>query len=170
MQDCRTPNVEESVHTMLMSAAPEGIECLAELAEDIPDLGVPLVDLDEIADGKNIDTHLKGYGSGISLRSFLSSIEWWENVSECIILGRSREELYDDLAFLEQQKKIVVSLHGALASYMSARSAPHSDLELEEDIAYIEALKHYRLFTRAVCDLARQLWPVMNLDWLYRQP
>ncbi len=63
-------------------------------------------------------------------------------------------------------------LNDTLSSYTAAlaKTMHYSDVPHEEGFpANFELLKRYRLYTRYLCELARELWPKVKLGWLYQQ-
>jgi hypothetical protein len=163
-------NRAESVDAMMTSAAPEGIKRLAEFAEDMNVFGFPVAELDEIADGKNTERHRESAGDGVYLYSLLPSIDWWVGISSCLSFGRSAKGIYGDPAFKEQRERLFPLLNDVLTSYTPALAASQRFSDSDGDALNIELLKRYAIFRRAVCDFARDVWPDVNLDWIYQQP
>lgn len=170
MQDRANLNRDASVDAMIMSAAPEGIRQLAEFAEDLKHFGFSVAELDEIADEKNTEAHLKSVADGVYLCSLLPSIDWWVGISTCLSFGRSAAGIYGDPAFKKQRDRLLPLLNDTLTSYAPALAVTQRYSDSDGGAASLELLKRYRLFTRAVCEFARDVWPDVKLDWLYQQP
>ena len=171
MQDGTNLNVEESVHAMLMSSAPEDIQSLVEFAEDMNNFGFSVAELDEIADGKNTAVNLKKVKEAVCLLELLPSIDWWVGLSICPSSGRRARGIDGDPALRELWERLLPLLNDVLANYAPALASMriysgHGD----DGAAHIELLRRYRIYTRAVCDFARYAWPNVNLDWLYQRP
>jgi hypothetical protein len=159
-----------SVDAMITSTAPEGIRRLVDYSEDLHGFGFSVAELDEIVDGKNTAAHLESVGDGVYLFSLLPSIDWWAGISTCLSLGRSTAGNYGDPAFEEHRKRILPLLNDLLTSYAPALAATMCYSGSYGGAVSLELLKRYRIFTRAVCDFARDVWPGVNLEWLYQQP
>jgi hypothetical protein len=173
MQYSPTMNVEESVHAMLMHAAPEGIRSLAKFAEDLNDFGFSVAELDEIADGKNTAVHLENVKCRVFLLDILRSIDWWVGISTCPSHGRSVRWVDGDPALKEQWEQLLHLLNDVFASYTPALDAMQRYSRsgvAASAAADIELLRRYRIYTRAVCDFVRDAWPNVKLDWIYQQP
>jgi hypothetical protein len=170
MQDRTNLNRAESVDAMITSAAPEGIKRLVDYAGDLNVFGFSVAELDEIADGKNTEVHLESVGDGVYLFSLLPSIDWWAGISTCLSLGRSTAGIYGDPACEEHRKRILPLLNDVLTSYAPALAVTQLYSDSYGGAASMELLKRYRIFTRAVCDFAHDVWPDVDLDWLYQQP
>jgi hypothetical protein len=166
-------NREEAVYDMLKSAAPEDIQSLAEYAEDFNPFGFSVAELDEIADGKNTAVHLENVKSRVFLLDILRSIDWWVGISTCPPHGRSVRGIDGDPAFEEQWEQLLHLLNDVFASYTPALDAMQRYSRsgvAASAAADIELLRRYRIYTRAVCDFARDVWPHVDLGWLYQRP
>jgi hypothetical protein len=161
---------EESVRAMLTSAAPYGLKCLADFAEDLNHFYFSVAELDEIADGKNTESHIEGAGDGVYLYSILPSIDWWVGISSCLSFGRNAKGVYGDPAFKEQRERLLPLLNDVLTSYTPALAASQRFSDSDGGALNLKLLKRYAIFRRAVCDFARDVWPDVNLDWIYQQP
>jgi hypothetical protein len=168
MQDRINLNREASVDDV--GAVPYGLEFLALCAEDLNNFGFSAAELDEIADGKNTEVHLENAGDGVYLYSLLPSIDWWVGISSGLSFGRSAKGIYGDPTFKEQRERLLPLLNDVLTSYTPALAASQRFSDSCGDALNLELLKRYAIFRRSVCDFARDVWPDVNLNWLYQRP
>ena len=165
-----TLSAGSSIHTMLLSAVDGPIGELARCGDNRPILIFPVEDLDAILDGtyqyrKGLEADLL---DGRYFHELLPAIGWWVEVTQALSIGRfeSNESVFD-----RRKDKIIELLNDALSSYAAALAEGNyfCDNEPKGAPASIKFIKRYRLYTRAVCELAKEILPYVDLDWLFQQ-
>jgi hypothetical protein len=105
----------------------------------------------------------------------LPAIDWWTGALKAMSnAGYDEDDIRYEPALERQKSKLLGLLNDALCCYASAVaedshfSNPDSDILCREKPATVELLRRYRIYTRAVCALAKEAWPKADLDWLYK--
>jgi hypothetical protein len=161
---------ESSFLSMLVSPT-----TLAECFENRPTLTIPVEHLDEIVAGTydNVQELEAGFAEGHYLHAFLPALEWWIDVSKALtvanVINLVNEEPF--AAETKQDPGLVKLLNDALSIYAAALGeAPEfSGAYYRPMPATMEFLRRYRMYTRAVCAFAQQVWPNMDLGRLLEQ-
>lgn len=171
-QSTSTHDQKSLAKKMLLRCTPEGVQRLAWSLEHLPNhlTGFSVEELDEIAAGENTEQHLVNVGDGTYLDGVLPCLNWWIGVAEGLTFGRSIEGTWADPTFEGQRKKLLTLLNDTLSSYAAALAVTLHYSKYSPSESGLELLKRYRIYTRAVCDFAREVWPEVNLEWLYTQP
>jgi hypothetical protein len=167
---------DPSIISMLLSTAPPAIKKLVECGECVPTLGFPLEELDEIVDNPENDPDSGGYKFVTCASSVLTAIGWWTDVMTAITFGGYDSDDIDfQPAFLQRKSELMGLLNDALSCYASALAedcyfeTPGSARKSTKNTATVELLRRYRIYTRAVCSVAKDAWPEGDLDWLFKQ-
>lgn len=93
----------------------------------------------------------------------------WIDIAKSVALGRGNS-FSTEPGFEEQKKELAELLKATLSSYAAALlEAPEFSDSRSRRTASIELLRQYRLFTRAVCVFAKEMWPEVDLAWLMRE-
>jgi hypothetical protein len=162
-----------SIISTLLSTAPLGIKGLVECHERAPRFAFSLEDVDQLVDNPEKNPDLEGWRFGACTQFVLPAIDWWTDVLKAMSNGGYDEENIGYQPALERQKpKLLELLNDALCCYASAVAedghfCADSDT-FEKKPATVELLRRYRIYTRAVCAVAKEAWPMADLDWLYK--
>jgi len=149
---------------------PLGLRLLAESEDNAPgSYYFSSAELDEIVAGKNTEEHLVHVGDTSYLSGLLPRLNWWIGISSDLSVGRSVAGVFGDPMFERQRDALLPLLQEVLSCYPAAVAAAQRFSGLDGGIACLELLKRYRIFTRAVCDFAREVWPDVNLEWIIAQ-
>jgi hypothetical protein len=169
---------------MLRSAVPYFIAKLLEYSNNPPSLCFSVDTLDGIVAGKSDtksveegfknDYYLDGRGfkGAQYLVEILPSLGWWVKVTMALSYSGYAQDLLDFEPVFEREKtKLLELLSDVLSSFAAAlaENTSFSNSSSKLAPASIELLKRYRLYTRAVCDVAEEAWPIVDLDWLLKQ-
>jgi hypothetical protein len=158
---------------MLMSAAAECLRLLTWHREHRPeDTFCSVADLDEILKGENSEKHMEFLADDLPIRSIFAYINWWVDVSEALIVGRSTEGSHADPTFNKQRAKLFALLNDVLSVYAAALSETLYYSGVDRSDTYpsqLELFRRYRLYTLHICDIAQKMWPDVDLEWLLRQ-
>jgi hypothetical protein len=157
---------------MIVNAAPAGITALAERRDDLPHFILTIDELDEIVEGKNADAMESSFPGGSYLLDVLPALDWWVECTKALSLGKSTDWIDFHPVFEREKSKLIELLNDALSSYAAAlaEASFYSDTKFGQAApAGLELLRKYRLYTRHVCAVAREMWPDVNLDWLLKQ-
>ncbi len=73
-------------------------------------------------------------------------------------------------AYEDKKRNLIALLNDVLSCYAAAFAESGLSLSASDRIpAGMEMLKRYRLFTRYVCAFAKEVWPNVDLGWLFKQ-
>jgi hypothetical protein len=155
---------------MIVNAAPKGIAALAQCRDNLPHFILTIDELDEIVEGKNTDDLQASFACGGYLTDVLPALDWWIQCTKALSLGTSTDWIDFHPVFEREKSKLTELLNDALSSYAAAlaEGSYYSDNKCAAPAGF-ELLKRYRLYTRHVYAVARQIWPDVNLDWLLKQ-
>jgi hypothetical protein len=160
-------------HSLLFSAAPAAIQGLVVCSENPPHLVFPVDHLDELVAGEsNTESLEAGFVDGRYFDQILPSLEWWIDIMRALSWGGNDPNDIDiQPAFEKQKANLLKLLKRVLSGYAEAlaEDSYFSGSDSRRAPASIELVKRYRLFTRAVCAVAQDLWPQADLGWLLRQ-
>lgn len=165
-------SLDPSIQAMLISATPRVITELADCGNYRPTLCLPVDLLDEIIEGKADTKSLEDdFLSGCYLHEILPSLDWWMDISNTISHGRFDRSTNVQTVFDKHKDRLIELLNDALCQYTSALAESNNfrDRDSDEAPASIELLKRYRLYTRAVCAFAKEVWPEVEFGWLLKQ-
>jgi hypothetical protein len=165
------PN-SSAVRAMLLSAIPLGVELLSRCEK----ISGPLYywwsrnDLNEISEGKNLNKYSEMLEEGTYLESVLPAVQWWIHVMSALNWGMDSVVLYP--LYEKQRKTIMTLLNDVLSGYSAAlsESGEFSGWKSMERPAAVELIRRYQLYINGICNLARDLWPAVDLDWLITHP
>jgi hypothetical protein len=164
---------ESTIQTMLLSAAPEGLKRLAEIGKDpAPRFHFSILELADIAYGRNIETHEERLGDGTYLIDLLPCLAWWGDVTRALALGNSDEGEYGDTRFGFEEKRAVhlKLLNDVLSSYAAAlaESPYYAGYGSSSRPAGLELMRRYREYVCEIGGFALEVWPGVDFGWLYR--
>jgi hypothetical protein len=158
------------IHSTLLSAVPEGMQRLAACIQSVPeDFCLTAQALDEIAEGKHTEIHIGRVCDGLYLQYMLPQINWWVQVAEALTFGGTMKGVYADPAYKEMRTELLSLLNATFSSYTAAIAATQYYSDSDDSTVHFDLLKRYRMLTKFVCSWAKQLWPKVDLDWLYGQ-
>jgi hypothetical protein len=177
---------DPSIISMLLSTAPMAVRDLVKCFESTPKFGFPLEELDEIVDNPEKDPGSEGYSFVTCVEFVLPAIDWWTDVMRAIATGGyDADDIDYQPAFSRRKSELMGLLNDALSCYASALAedcnfgTPEEDYEFEtlnadnkprkKNPATVELLRRYRIYTRAVCSVAKEAWPNADLVWLFKQ-
>jgi hypothetical protein len=161
---------DSSPQTMILSAVPEGLQRLAECGERLPHICFTVEELDAIVESKDTEDLESSCADGIYLQSMLPAIKWWLDVAQDMAGGNGMKHDFWTPVYEDQKHNLLALLNDVLSSYAAAfAEARLSFSALPKIPAGMEMLKRYRLFTRYVCDFAKEVWPEVELGWLLKQ-
>jgi hypothetical protein len=159
-----------SIQSMILSAVPEGLQCLAECAGRLPHMTFTVDELDAIVEGKDTEDLESSCADGCYLGAVLPAIDWWLDVAQDIASGNGMKQDHCTPAYEEQKHNLLALLNEVLSSYAAAFA--EAGLSFTDSLripAGMEMLRRYRLFTRYVCAFAKEVWPEVELGWLLKQ-
>jgi hypothetical protein len=160
-------------HSLLFSTAPAAIQGLVVCSENPPHLVFPVDHLDELVAGEsNTESLEAGFVDGRYFDQILPSLEWWIDIMRALSWGGNDPNDVDVQPGFEKQKaNLLKLLKRVLSGYAEAlaEDSYFSGSDSRRAPASIELVKRYRLFTRAICAVAQDLWPQADLGWLLRQ-
>jgi hypothetical protein len=160
-------------HSLLFSAAPVAIQGLVICSENPPRLVFPADYLDELVAGElNTEGLEADFIDGCYFDQILPSLDWWIDIMKALSCGGDDPNDIDFQPVFEKKKaNLLKLLKRVLSAYAEAlaEDSYFSGSNSKRAPASIELIKRYRLFTRAVCALAQELWPQADFGWLLRQ-
>lgn len=149
----------------------EALENLASLIvhdDSTKRMRFTVLELDEIAKGKELPRQCSHMGDGHYLHGLFSSLGWWKSVAEQLTSGR--ESVYADPQFRKEREKGLKLLAEVFSGIVPAMAQTMFYTETDSLEPHIELLRRYRRFTRHVCTWARKVWPEVNLQRLLKRP
>lgn len=163
------------LHTLSSTVATplpsQGLERLQDAVDERARFPLTVQSLDEIVEGTNLERHAERLADGTYLSSLLDVINWWRGVEHALVYGRNSDiicpapEFQSDFASMLRLRRIVFE------GFMAADESTWHYLDGEDELtAGFELLKNYRIYTRFVVDLAKKIWPEVNLEWLESRP
>jgi len=126
-------------------------------------------DLQEIAAGVDIQKHRISVLDGTYLGDVLPKIDWWIAVGETLSMAANDEPRFVSVASFRSTFGGLAA--GVLCRYATALALNPAVAGLDSDgtDAAIELLTHYRRLTCHVRAFAKQLWPGIDLGWLWAE-
>ena len=164
-----------SLHTLNTTASTllpsHGLERLQDAFNERIRFPLTVQDLDEIVEEINLDRHAERIADGTYLSTLLRVIDWWRRIEHALVYGRSTD---NSCPAPEFQSDFAVMLHlrqTFFEGYTAADATTWHYLDGEDELtAGFELLKNYRIYTRFVVNLAKKIWPEINLEWLATHP
>ena len=105
-----------SPQTMIMSAVPEGLQCLAECGERLPHMTFTVDELDGIIEGRDTEALESSCADGCYLDAVLPSIDWWLDVAGDMVGGNGMEHDFSMPGYEVQKQNLTSLLHDVLSS------------------------------------------------------
>jgi hypothetical protein len=101
--------------------------------------------------------------SGSCIRNVLPSLDWWRQVAGRLAEVGQDDNLETRLDFEPQHQRLLLLLSDVFQAYVPAERAGAS-YSCSPGNAALRLLRHYRLYTRYICELAQEIWPLANLS------
>ncbi|WP_158792449.1 hypothetical protein [Granulicella sp. L60] len=146
------------------------LEAINRCRVNRPTLTISVEDLDAIYEGRY--KYARGLEEdlldGRYFNEMLPAVGWWVEVTQAL----SRARFADNDTVFDRRKNLLLKLlDDVLSTYAAALAEGNSfcDTQPEGSPASIKFMRTYRMFTRAVCALAREIFPNVDLHWLLKQ-
>ena len=134
-------------------------------------------ELDQIVAGENIrDYSFQLFGGEYLEQRFHDDLDFWELVILEIMVNSDEDDFGASPEKIARREKLLGLRSEVLNAYLATFregylfGACADGSVIREAPASIELLKRYRLFTRGVCEAAKEVWPNVNLQALFDQP
>jgi hypothetical protein len=156
------------------STQPWGLKVLDMLQEEAPKwcCCYDALDLQQIACGEDLERHADALLDGNWVAQFLPSLNWWIQVATAIANGRD-PEFRSDVADVAFQGEFPQLLERLLQAYCAALKGTCDFAGLDQDGEQKAALELFRLYwqlTDQIRAKALEIWPEVDLAWLWVQP
>jgi len=128
--------------------------------------------LHQIACGEDLEARAYGLLDGNWVTEFLPSVSWWVDVAKAIANGRD-PEFRADLADAAFQGEFPQLVERVLCAYCAALKDTCDFAGLNQDAEQKAALELFRLYwqlTDHIRAKALEIWPDVDLAWLWVHP